>query len=148
MAVATKSVTAAMSTFVSAGAPPSSARQRAAIAACDTVGVMLAGAPEPAPTIARAVVGASVQGPCRILGTSASASAADAAFLNGVAAHANVHTTANGSPRRRRSCERNDDREPYRSNHFSLLRRTCCTRRTSRTPRTLHWSHRIGSRQL
>ena len=88
MAVATKSVTAAMSAFVSAGAPPSSARQRAAIAACDTVGVMLAGAPEPAATIARAVVGAGAQGPCRILGTSASASAADAAFLNGVAAHA------------------------------------------------------------
>ena len=89
MAVATtRNVTAAMAAFVSAGVPPSSVRQRAAIAACDTVGVMLAGAPEPAATIARAVVGADTQGPCRILGTSVSAGAADAAFLNGVAAHA------------------------------------------------------------
>src|SRR4051794_2798378 len=88
MDIATKSVTAGMSAFVSDAAPPASARQRAAVAVCDTVGVILAGAAEPAVRIARTVVGAAAHGPCRILGTSSSASAVDAAFLNGVAAHA------------------------------------------------------------
>jgi len=88
MKVATRSVAAGLSEFVSAGAPPADARHRAAIAVCDTIGVILAGAPEPAARIARTVVGADGHGPCRVLGTSSSASAADAALLNGVAAHA------------------------------------------------------------
>jgi 2-methylcitrate dehydratase PrpD len=88
MSVATKSVTAGMSAFVSTGTPPATARARAAIAVCDTVGVMLAGAPERAAQIARTVVGPGAHGPCRIIGTSSLASAADAAMLNGVAAHA------------------------------------------------------------
>jgi len=88
MDVATTSVTAGLSEFVSTGAPPLDARQRAAVAVCDTVGVILAGAPEAAARIARTVVGADGLGPCRILGTSSSTSAADAALLNGVAAHA------------------------------------------------------------
>jgi 2-methylcitrate dehydratase PrpD len=87
MAVATKSMTAWMSEFVATAAPPVNARRRAAIAACDTVGVILAGVPEPAARIARAV-GAQAQGECRILGTSECASVADAALANGVAAHA------------------------------------------------------------
>jgi 2-methylcitrate dehydratase PrpD len=88
MDVATKSVAVRLSEFVSAGAPPAGARQRAAIAVCDTLGVILAGAPEPAARMARTVVGTDGRGPCRILGTSSSTSAADAALLNGVAAHA------------------------------------------------------------
>jgi 2-methylcitrate dehydratase PrpD len=88
MSVATRSVAAGLSEFVSSGAPPAEARQRAAIAVCDTVGVMLAGAGEPAARIARTVIGADGRGPSRILGTSSSTSAADAALLNGVAAHA------------------------------------------------------------
>ena len=88
MAVATKSVTAWMSEFVATAAPPANTRQRAAIAVCDTVGVILAGAPEPAARIARSAVGAQARGECRILGTSECASVADAALANGVAAHA------------------------------------------------------------
>jgi 2-methylcitrate dehydratase PrpD len=52
------------------------------------VGVILAGAPEQAARIARSVVGAQAHGESRILGTSQSASVADAALANGVAAHA------------------------------------------------------------
>jgi len=88
MSVATNSVTAGMSAFVSSGTPPATARARAAIAVCDTLGVMLAGAPERAAQIARTVVGPGAHGPCRVIGTSSLASAADAAMLNGVAAHA------------------------------------------------------------
>jgi 2-methylcitrate dehydratase PrpD len=88
MAVATTRVIAGMSEFVATGAPPADARERAAIAVCDTVGVILAGAPEPAARIARTVVGADARGPCHILGTSERASVADAALANGVAAHA------------------------------------------------------------
>ena len=88
MAVATKGAVGWMSEFVATAAPPAQARARAAIAVCDTVGVILAGAPEPAARIARSVVGAQARGDCRILGTSDSASVADAALANGVAAHA------------------------------------------------------------
>ena len=88
MAFVCKSVSARMSEFVVSCAPPLAARDRAAQALADTVGVMLAGAPETAATIARGVAGAIADGPCRILGTSGRASASDAAFANGVAAHA------------------------------------------------------------
>jgi 2-methylcitrate dehydratase PrpD len=87
MAVATKRVTAWMSEFVAAGTPPADARERAATAVCDTVGVILAGAPEAASKIIRATA-ADSQGPCRILGTAIRAGAGDAALANGVAAHA------------------------------------------------------------
>ncbi len=88
MTVATRSVTAWMSEFVATGIPPTGARERAATAVCDTVGVMLAGAPEAAATIVRATAAADSHGPCRILGTAARAGANDAALANGVAAHA------------------------------------------------------------
>ena len=86
MSVATKSLTALLADFVVEGTPPDSARRRAGAAVCDTVGVILAGAPEPAARIVHAVIGA--EGVCHVLGTSRRAGAADAAFANAVAAHA------------------------------------------------------------
>jgi 2-methylcitrate dehydratase PrpD len=74
--------------FISAAIPPGEARRRAATALCDTVGVILAGAPEPEAKIIRRTVAAESQGNCRVLGTTERASAADAALANGVAAHA------------------------------------------------------------
>jgi len=88
MAVATRRVAAWMSEFVAAGAPTVAARERAAAAACDTIGVILAGAPEVASKIIRATAAAESQGPCRILGTAGSVGAGEAALANGVAAHA------------------------------------------------------------
>src|ERR1700686_2336104 len=88
MTVATGNLTAWMSEFVAAGAPPGAARDRAAVAVCDTVGVGLAGAHEPAAQMVRAMVTADSRGPCRILGTGDRAGASEAAFANGVAAHA------------------------------------------------------------
>ena len=80
--------TLAMAEFVAAGTPPAEAREKAAVAFCDTVGVMLAGAPEPPARIVRSSIVADRQGPCRILGTAARAGVGDAALANGVAAHA------------------------------------------------------------
>ena len=74
--------------FISSGKPPAEARQRAAIALRDTVGVILAGAPEAAANIIRRTVVAESQGACSVLGTAERASAPDAALANGVAAHA------------------------------------------------------------
>src|ERR1700722_6729250 len=88
MTVATGNLTAWMSGFVTSGTPPEGARERAALAVCDTVGVALAGAQEPAVRIVRATVTVDSHGVCRILGTHERASASEAAFANGVAAHA------------------------------------------------------------
>lgn len=86
MQVATKSVISVIADFVVDAQPPASARQRAAAAVCDTVGVVLAGVVEPAAQIARAIIGG--EGVCHVLGTPRRAGAADAAFANAVAAHA------------------------------------------------------------
>src|SRR3954468_11123714 len=72
--------------FVVDAQPPVSARQRAAAAVCDTIGVILAGVVEPAARIVRGVIDA--QGACHVLGTPYLAGAADAALANAVAAHA------------------------------------------------------------
>src|SRR5438094_2817074 len=74
--------------FIKAGKLTAEARQRAATALCDTVGVILAGAPEAAANIIRRTVVAESQGNCRVLGTAERASASDRALANGVAAHA------------------------------------------------------------
>ena len=60
----------------------------AARALLDTVGVTLAGAAEPAARIVQRLVEQDGTGPCRVLGTTLSASAANAALANGTAAHA------------------------------------------------------------
>jgi 2-methylcitrate dehydratase PrpD len=88
MTVATGNLTAWMAEFVAAGSPPGGARERAAVAVCDTVGVALAGAHEPAAQMVRAMVTADSRGPCRILGTGDRAGASEAALANGVATHA------------------------------------------------------------
>jgi 2-methylcitrate dehydratase PrpD len=74
--------------FITNAAPPAEARQTAAVALCDTIGVTLAGVPEPAAQIVRRSVVAESRGNCRVLGTADRASAGDAALANGVAAHA------------------------------------------------------------
>ncbi len=74
--------------FITGAKPPAEARRRAATALCDTVGVILAGAPEAAANIIRRTVVAESQGNCRVLGTTERASASEAALANGVAAHA------------------------------------------------------------
>ena len=88
MATTTRSITATIAEFVSSARPPAEARARAAQALCDTVGVILAGVGEPAPTTVRATIDRGANGPSRILGTPDRTSAPDAALANGVAAHA------------------------------------------------------------
>ena len=73
--------------FVVEAAPPAAARDAAARAVLDTIGVALAGAVEPAARAVQRVVIDS-QGPCTILGLATSASPGDAALANGTAAHA------------------------------------------------------------
>jgi 2-methylcitrate dehydratase PrpD len=74
--------------FVTGAAPPAGARDRAAAAVLDTVGVILAGAGEPASRIVQRVVAAEGGTGCQVFGASASSSATGAALANGTAAHA------------------------------------------------------------
>jgi len=75
-----------LSNFIVHSQSPDSARQRAAAAVCDTTGVILAGAVEPAARVIRSVIDS--QGQSHLLGTSRQTGPADAALANGVAAHA------------------------------------------------------------
>src|SRR6266850_1730084 len=81
-------ITHSLADFITSSLPPAEARHRAAIALCDTIGVILAGVPEPASNIVRKTITAECRGPCRVLGTGDRTSAAEAALANGVAAHA------------------------------------------------------------
>src|SRR5438093_7272615 len=81
-------LTRSIAEFIVSSKPPASARERAAVAICDTVGVILAGAPEPASRIVRSTMLTESHGQCRILGTADRAGVADAALANGVSAHA------------------------------------------------------------
>jgi 2-methylcitrate dehydratase PrpD len=74
--------------FVAHAEPPALARQRASAAFLDTIGVMLAGASEPASERVQTVLATEYPGRCRVLGTSLTASASGAALANGTAAHA------------------------------------------------------------
>ncbi len=74
--------------FIVHAAPPAAAHGAAARAVLDTVGVMLAGASEPAARIVQRVIANEGNGACRILGTGFIASATNAALANGTAAHA------------------------------------------------------------
>ena len=74
--------------FIGHARPPAAARQRAAAAFQDTLGVILAGVHEPASQMARALALDEGRGACRVLGTGDTTSAGWAAFANGVAAHA------------------------------------------------------------
>jgi 2-methylcitrate dehydratase PrpD len=78
----------AMAAFAASASPPPAARGRAAAAILDTVGVTLAGAPEPASRAVQHVVAAEGGDRCAVLGTAMRASATGAALANGTAAHA------------------------------------------------------------
>ena len=78
----------AIGEFASQADPPAEARQRAASAFLDTIGVMLAGSSEPAARSVQAVVGDRAGGTCVVSGTPLRASASEAALANGTAAHA------------------------------------------------------------
>jgi len=88
MSVGVADGTAMMADFAAASTVGPDARERAAVAFRDTIGVMLAGAQEPAATIAQAIAHEEGPGPCRVLGSGICTSAQLAAFANGVAAHA------------------------------------------------------------
>jgi 2-methylcitrate dehydratase PrpD len=74
--------------FIVAATPSPAARAIAARAFLDTVGVALAGACEPAARCVQRVIAGDGGGPCTVLGTALSGSAANAALANGTAAHA------------------------------------------------------------
>jgi 2-methylcitrate dehydratase PrpD len=78
----------ALAEFIVSGVVPADARDRAAAAFTDTIGVTLAGSREPAAGIAFAMAADEGAGRCRVLGTSMTTSPSLAAFANGVAAHA------------------------------------------------------------
>ena len=63
------------------------ARERAAVAFRDTMGVMLAGSREPAARVAQSMAAEDGVGACRVVGTALTTSAELAALANGVAAH-------------------------------------------------------------
>jgi len=86
MHVGTNTIAGVIGDFVARAQPPDAARRRAADAFCDTIGVILAGAVEPAAEIARSVLESS--GPCRVLARREQVGPAEAALANGVAAHA------------------------------------------------------------
>jgi 2-methylcitrate dehydratase PrpD len=88
MSVETKGGVAALAEFVVGATPPLAARERAAAAICDTVGVILAGSGEPAARMVQAMALAEGRGESRILGTRELTGPGGAALANGVAAHA------------------------------------------------------------
>jgi 2-methylcitrate dehydratase PrpD len=79
---------AALADFIADAVVPAGARERAAIAFKDTIGVMLAGVGEPAARIAQSLAADEGAGECRVLGTQVTTSPGCAALANGVAAHA------------------------------------------------------------
>jgi 2-methylcitrate dehydratase PrpD len=88
MAIELRRASTALAEFVGGGVPPAAARQRARVAVCDTVGVMLAGAAEPAARTVQALVAEESRGECHIVGTTGTSGPVAAALANGVAAHA------------------------------------------------------------
>jgi len=74
--------------FIVDARPPGDARHRAATAFLDTVGVMLAGASEPAARAVQRVISTFGEGRSPVLGTDIRTSPAGAALANGTAAHA------------------------------------------------------------
>jgi len=74
--------------FAADAHPPAEARRVAARALLDTVGVMLAGAIEPASRTVQRVIAVNANDACVVVGTAMRATASDAALANGTAAHA------------------------------------------------------------
>jgi 2-methylcitrate dehydratase PrpD len=77
-----------LSKFVAESTPPPEARQRAAAAFLDTVGVTLAGASEPAAKAVQQVVSTLGAGRSQVVGTDMCTTPTGAALANGTAAHA------------------------------------------------------------
>src|SRR5947209_1829254 len=88
MAVLDNRVTMHLAEFITSSHPPVEALRRAAIAVCDTGGVILAGVAAPASNILRTTITVACRAPCHLLGPAHRTSAAEAALANGVAAHA------------------------------------------------------------
>ena len=88
MSIEVRDDVAALADFVVGAAVPTEARERATIAFKDTIGVMLAGAGEPAARITQSLAAEEGAGECRVLGTAIKTSPGAAALANGVAAHA------------------------------------------------------------
>ena len=88
MGVEIRNGAAVLAEFVATGTPPPAARQRAAAAVFDTVGVILAGVSEPAPRMVRQMIAEETRGECCVLGTRQQAGPGGAALANGAAAHA------------------------------------------------------------
>jgi 2-methylcitrate dehydratase PrpD len=88
MSVDLRDGVASIAEFVVTAAVPAAARERAAAAVMDTIGVTLAGAAEPAARVAQALAADDGAGHCRVIGTPLTTSAGVAALVNGVAAHA------------------------------------------------------------
>lgn len=88
MPVEIKSGAARMAEFVINANVPPEARERAASAFRDTMGVILAGAAEPAARMVRQMAAEDGRGECRILGTRECTGSDLAALANGVSAHA------------------------------------------------------------
>src|SRR5262245_55575714 len=88
MTVEVKDAVATLADFVVGAAVGADARARAATAFKDTLGVMLAGATEPAARTVQAMASEDGTGDCRVIGTAIRTSAELAALANGVAAHA------------------------------------------------------------
>ena len=84
----TTATLARVAAFVTDAEVPDAARQRAAAAVLDTVGVTLAGASEPAARIVQKVAASEGGDACTILGVAHRVSAGNAALANGTAAHA------------------------------------------------------------
>ena len=80
--------TALLTEFVARAVPPQQALDAAAAAVRDTVGVILAGAIEPAARMVQSIAADEGRGDCAVLGTSVRTGAGLAAMANGVAAHA------------------------------------------------------------
>jgi 2-methylcitrate dehydratase PrpD len=79
---------AQLAEFVARAVPPAAALDAAAAAVRDTIGVILAGAKEPAARMVQAMTADEGRGECAVLGTSMRTGPSWAAMANGVAAHA------------------------------------------------------------
>jgi 2-methylcitrate dehydratase PrpD len=87
MSLQVKEAVATIADFVASATVSGDARERAATAFKDTIGVILAGTGEPAARVAQSMAAEEGVGDCRILGTPSRTSPGLAAFANGVAAH-------------------------------------------------------------
>src|SRR6185436_12630985 len=87
MSIQVKGALDAIADFVVNASVGAAARERAAVAFKDTIGVALAGSGEPAARIAQALASEEGTGTCRILGTALASSPGFAALANGVSAH-------------------------------------------------------------